>query len=114
MTAVSFGVILFLENASKKFIIDKEELLLEELSPTPIIQYLSEQGVEAAIASHPHNRRYQVSCILAAVIRLGGKACEQLTQSFTSTGHGYVDQEWQKWRKGKKYKGIYRRSDSVL
>ena len=56
---------------------------------------------EAAIISHPNNRRYHVSCILAAVIRLGGEACEQLTKSFASTGHGYVDKEWQTWGKGK-------------
>ena len=75
----------------------------------PIIRYLSEHGVDMAdaetdIESHPDNRRYHVSCILATLIRFGDEACEKFTGSFAYTGHGFVEEEWDKWRKSKKLK----------
>ena len=78
---------------------------MKELSPKPIIRYLKLHGVvmdgaEAEIAKHPNNRRYHVSCILAALIRLDDEACEKFTESFATTGHGFVMAEWDKWKKG--------------
>ena len=56
---------------------------------------------EAAIAEYPNNRRYHVSRILSTLSDLVMRHVKTFTKSFASTGHGFVNEKWGKWRKSK-------------
>ena len=90
-----------------KFVIDNEEMFLEELSPKAMIAYLTQHDVnmtdaEIAVKEHPKNRRYQASCILTALVKSGEEACIKFRDGLDSTGHGYLKKEWDRNDKGTK------------